>query len=184
MAQRGNNQAKSGANAALGENQQLYNQGQSLYGGLEPSLMTTMAHPQGIDPSTMAKMKTSNMEAAGGTQAGATGQGALLSGRTRNAGSADAAIGDSARAAGQQLGTANQKTDIANAAIQEKQREGAQSGLENLYGTNMATSAKTLGEIPSMVNADTSAASQSYDWFTKLVGPLLKQAGGAAGGGG
>jgi hypothetical protein len=170
---RGSNQAKSGANAALGENQQLFNQGQSLYGGLEPSLMSTFAAPQGINPTDLAKMRTSNMQAAGGTQGAATGQGALLAGRTRNAGAGAAAIGEGARAAGEQLSGANLKTDLANQQLKEKQREGAQSGLESLYGVNMGTSAKDLGELAANVGADTQAKSQSWDWAKYILDPIL-----------
>ena len=171
---RGSNSAQSGSNAALGENQQLYNNGQSLYGALAPELETQMAHPAGIDPTTMAKMNTSSMETAGGSQAGAVGQGALKAARTRNAGGSDAAIAESSRAAGQNLGSANLKTELANESLKEKQREGAQSGMEGLYGTNTGASVQDLGQVASNVNANTNAANQSWDWAKYILDPAME----------
>ena len=171
---RGNNNAQSGANAALGENQQLYNNGQSLYGALAPELETQMAHPAGIDPTTMAKMNTSSMETAGGSQAGAVGQGALKAARTRNAGGSDAAIAESSRAAGQNLGTANLKTELANESLKEKERESATSGLEGLYGTNTGASVQDLGELAKNVEANTGAENASWDWATDILDPAMK----------
>ena len=49
-----------------------------LYGVLAPELESEAAHPQGFDPTTMAQMTTAAEQAAGGSQAGATGQGGLL----------------------------------------------------------------------------------------------------------
>jgi hypothetical protein len=171
---RGDNNAQSGANAALGENQQLYNNGQSLYGALAPELETQMAHPAGIDPTTMAKMNTSSMETAGGSQAGAVGQGALKAARTRNAGGSDAAIAESSRAAGQNLGSANLKTELANESLKEKERESATSGMEGLYGTNTGASVQDLGQVANNVNANANAANQSWDWAKYILDPALE----------
>ncbi len=179
---RGNDQAQAGAKAGVAQNQTLFNSGQSLYGALAPELQAQMAHPAGIDPVTLAKMKTSNAETAGGTQGAAAGAGALLAGRTRNAGSADAAIAESARGAGQQLSTANQKTDIANAGMKEKQREQAIGGLEGLYGVNTGAANNALGEVANNTNANTNAENASWNWAKYILDPMMQASGQAASG--
>ena len=180
---RGSSQATSAATSA----QNLSNTGagnaSQLYGALAPELMTEMAAPQGIDPVTMAKMKTSNMQGAGGSQAAATGEGALLAGRTRNAGSADAAIAESTRHAGEQLSNANLKTDLANESLKEKERQSGTAGLESLYGINTNEALGGLGEVASNVNANTNAANASWDWAKYILDPMIASAksGAAAG---
>ena len=177
---RGSNQATAAATSA----QNLSNTGagnaSQLYGALAPELMTEMAHPSGIDPASMAKIRTSNMQAAGGTQAAATGEGALLAGRTRNAGSADAAIAEGARSAGQQLSNANLKTDLADEQLKEAQRKSATSGLESLYGTNTNEALGGLGAVASNVNANTNAANESWDWAKYILDPAMQASGEAA----
>jgi hypothetical protein len=64
----------------------------NLFGSLAPQLTAEATNPQGYGAPTLAKIDTANKQTAGGTQAGAVGQGALLAARTRNAGTADAAI--------------------------------------------------------------------------------------------
>jgi hypothetical protein len=182
MADRGNKQAQGAATAG----QTLSNTGAAnssqLYGALAPELMSQMAAPSGIDPVSLAKIRTSNMQQAGGTQAGAQGAGALLAGRTRNAGSADAAIADSTRSAGQQLSEANLKTDLSNEKLKEGQRENATRGLESLYGTNTNEALGGLGAVASNVNANTGAENASWDWAKDILDPIMGAASGNAAG--
>jgi hypothetical protein len=113
------------------------NNANSLYGTLDPTLTTMATNPQGINPADMAKIQTSNMQTAGGANAGAVGQGSLLAARTKNAGTADAAIAKSGENASQTLSRANLGTQIENQGLkQQQQKEGVQ-GLESLYGTNV-----------------------------------------------
>ena len=107
-------------------------------------------HPAGINPTDLAAMKTSAMQTVGGANAGAVGQGSLLSARTGNAGTADAAIAKSGESAGQTLSKANLGTDLANQNLKQEQQNTGIKGLENLYGTNES---QALGGL----NASTSA---------------------------
>lgn len=160
------------ANQAATSGQQISNtsagNAQGLYSTLAPELQAEAAHPPGFDPATMAAMNTDAQQSAGGSAAGAVGQGALLGARTRNAGAADAAIGDSVRAAGRQLSQGVLGTQIANAKLKEQQREQARTGLQGLYGTNTGASVNALGQVASNVNANTNAENASWDWTKGL----------------
>lgn len=127
------------------------NNANSLYGTLDPTLTSMATHPTGIDPTTLAQMKTSNMQTAGGANAGAVGQGSLLAARTKNAGTADSAIAKSGETAGQTLSKANLGTNIENAEVQQQQQKEGLGGLSSLYGTNVGaadTNLKTAEDAP------------------------------------
>ena len=173
---RGSNQAQTAANSAQGLSNTGAANSASLYGAIAPELTAQMTAPTGIDPVTLAKMKTSSMQQAGGTQSAATGQGALLASRTRNAGTADAAIAEGARSAGQQLSNANLKTDLANASEKDKQRQAATSGLESLYGINENEALGGLNSVAQNVNANTGAENASWDWAKDILDPMLGDA--------
>jgi hypothetical protein len=139
-------------NEATGQNISAtgQNNAASLYGTLNPTLTTMATNPQGINPADMAKIQTSNMQTAGGANAGAVGQGSLLAARTKNAGTADAAIAKSGEAAGQNLSRANLATQNENIGIKNQQQEEGLKGLQGLYGTNEA---QALGGLNASNNA-------------------------------
>lgn len=132
-----------------------------LYGTVAPALATEATAPQGINPADLAKMNTGAQQSAGGSMAGAVGQGSLLSARTRNAGSADAAIAKSAEGAQQNLG--NEAVGIQNQNTQTKLKQQQQglSGLEGLYGTNEG---EALGGLNSSDTALKDAGSMPNFW--------------------
>jgi len=140
---------KSGMLANSGTGQGIANTGTgnaaSLYGTLSPALTTEATAPQGINPADLAKMNTAAQQSAGGSNAGAVGQGSLLSARTRNAGSGAAAIAKSAEGAQQNLG--NEAVGIQNENTQAKLKQQQQglSGLQGLYGTNEGEALGGLG---------------------------------------
>lgn len=117
----------------------------NLYGFLAPELTAEASAPSGYSPTDLATMNTAAQQSAGGGQAAAVGQGALLAGRTHNAGSADAAIGRASQAAGENLSNAALRTTMANADLKQKQKQEGIAGLENLYGTDLNGSMNALG---------------------------------------
>ena len=130
----------------------------SLYGDLAPTLEGEIAHPAGYAPSDLSAMETGAQQSAGGSQAGAVGQGGLYAARTGNRGGAAAAIADASRGAGQQLSKNLLGIRSGNAALKQHQRDTATSGLEGLYNTNVAGGNQALGEIAPLVNANQKAA--------------------------
>jgi hypothetical protein len=177
---RGSDQAKTAATTGQNlANTYSGNAGQ-LFNTLAPVLQSEVAHPPGFTPPDLAAMDTAAQESAGGSMAGAVGQGGLLAARTRNAGAGAAAIGQSARTAQENLGSAAVKTRLANAAEREKQRQSGISGLGALYGENVSGGNQALGIVPQAVNADTNAANQSWDWAKYLLDPAMAASGQAA----
>lgn len=178
---RGNNQAQGASGQANANANTFMGNANSLYSTEVPQLESETQNPQGFNPTDLAKMKTENMETAGGSQAGAVGQGDLLAARTRNAGGPAAAIASAARTAGQNLSRANLGVDTENAKLKEGERQEGLSGLEGLTNTETGASNNALGEVASNVNANTNAASQSWDWAKYLLDPALSAAGQGAG---
>ena len=174
---RGSKPATAAATTAGNTGATLLGEQQSLYGNLMPQLEAEATHPAGIDPTTMAEMKTNQMQTAGGSNAGAVGQGSLLAGRTRNAGTADAAIEAGSRHSGEQLSNANLETDLANESLKNKQQQAGLSGLEGLNSTDLSGSLGATGQIAPDVNANTNAANASYDWAKYLLDPAIAAAG-------
>lgn len=118
---------------------------QNIYGSLVPQLQSQAINPQGYSPTTKAAINTAGQQSAGGSQAGAVGQGALLAARTKNAGTADAAIQQSARQAGQTVGKTAVGTEVADANLKNQQQQRAQSELGGIGSTDLGASLTALG---------------------------------------
>lgn len=147
---------------------------------LAPALESEVAHPPGMDPATQAKLKTGEMQTAGGGQAAAVGQGGLLAARTRNSGGPAAAIASAARGSGQQLSQAELQSDLANEKLKEGERQEGLGGLGSLESGTQNQSLSALGDVAPLVNANTSAVNASYDPFTDILNPILGAASNAA----
>lgn len=141
----------------------LFNNAGNIYGSLAPTLAAQAAAPAGYTPAQKAAMTTAGEQSAGGTQAASVGQGALLASRTKNAGTADAAIAQSARTAGQQNSNTAVNTEVKNANLQQVQRDSALKDEEGLYGTTLGGSMNALGLSNSALGAaDTAASNNPY----------------------
>src|SRR5271167_3447558 len=136
----------------------------NIYGGLEPTLQAEAAHPQGYTPTQLANMNTAAMQSAGGSQAGAVGQGGLLAARTRNAGAAQNAVGAGTRHDGQNLSNAAVGTQLQNANLQQKQQQAGISGLGGLYNTELTGGETALGlSNQALSGANTTAGNNIWD---------------------
>lgn len=173
---RNNAQAQTAGTSAQNFSNQLQGQSGNVYSDLAPELESEVAHPPGYSPADLGAMNTAAQETAGGTQAGATGQGALLASRTRNPGTADAAIEASARDAGRSLGTASVGIQSKNADLKAKQQQAGLGELGDLYKTSTGDANEALGVVPQAVNADTNAVNSTYDWATDVFNPILNAA--------
>ena len=117
----------------------------NLYGSLAPELAAQAAHPQGLTPQQKAAQDTRAQQSAGGSMAGATGQGALLAARTRNAGAAQNAIQQAGRQSSENLSNAALSTEQQNASLQNSNQQRAIQGEQNLYDTELGGSMNALG---------------------------------------
>lgn len=187
-AQTASTQGNTNATQAANNSQSFLNNSNALYSSVVPQLETEASAPSGFAPADEAAMNTASQESAGGSQAGAVGQGALLDARTRNKGGAAAAIDASSRAAGENLSRNALGIQTKNAMLKEEQRQNALSGLTGLTGLEtgaannaLGVSNQGLGEVASNVGANTGAVNSSYDAFTDIINPLLGAAGSAGG---
>lgn len=174
---RGNGQAQAASTTANQNAGTEFGNAESLYGSLAPTLESEAANPSGYAPSDLAGMQTEAQQTAGGTEAGAVGQGAMFGARTRNAGAAPAAIADASRAAGEQLSKNSLGISTGNARLKQQQKQEALGGLEGLTNLETGAANNSLGQVAGNVNANTSAINASYDPFTDIVNPLLQTAG-------
>ena len=147
----------------------------SGYGTLMPELRSDIINPTGMTEQDIARATTAAQQSAGGATAGATGQGALLAGRTRNPGSAQAAVAQSARNAGEELQKNALGVRLADAELKQDKRSRAMGMLGQAAGEG-------LGAVAPSVQADAAAKEASWGWAKHILGPVLGAAGGAAGG--
>jgi hypothetical protein len=189
QAQTASAQGNANATQAANNSQDFLNNSNALYSTVAPQLTSEAANPAGFDPTDLAAMNTDAQQSAGGSQAAAVGQGALLGARTRNSGAAASAIGEAAREGGQQLSKNALGVQRANAGLKESQRQSALGGLENLTGLETGAANNALGvsngalsSVASNAQANTAAENASYDWASQIMDPLLSAAGGAASG--
>lgn len=168
-------QSNSNANAFMGNANQVF-------GDVAPTLENEVANPQGFSPADEASMETGAMQTAGGTQAGAVGQGGLLAARTGNAGGAARAVSDASRGAGEQLSKSLLGVRGANAKLKSEQQQQGISGLEGLTNTETGASNTALADVAPLTQANTAAINASYDPFTDILDPILQAAGTGASG--
>ena len=168
------------ANAGTADNlsNQLTSNGANIYGSLEPQLAASVAHPAGYTPAQKAAINTSAQQSAGGSTAGAVGEGGLYAARTRNAGAAQSAIGASDRAAGGTLSRAAVGTQVQDANLAQANKNRALGGMQGLYGTEESGGEHALDTS----NPALAGAAQSADanpWMKLLLQGM--QSGGQVG---
>lgn len=150
----------------------------SLYGSLAPTLEGEIAHPAGFAPSDLSAMETGAQQSAGGSQAGAVGQGGLYAARTGNKGGAAAAIADASRGAGQQLSKNLLGIRSANANLKNEQQQAGISGLQGLTGLETGAVSPALGNIANLAKANTEA--EDSDPWNQFWSSAAKAGGKAA----
>ena len=163
---------------------QLTTNAANVYGGLEPTLAARAATPMGYTPGQKASINTAAQQSAGGSTAGAVGQGGLYAARTRNAGAGQAAIGASNRAAGSNLSRNAVNTEVQSANLGQQNQRAALGGLQSLNSTELSGGENALGlSNQALQGADQSAANNP--WMKLLQSGIAAggQAGAAALGG-
>lgn len=177
---RGDNQASGAAGQSNSNANQFLGNANQLFGDVAPTLESEAANPQGFAPADEAAMETGAQQTAGGTQAGAVGQGGLLAARTGNAGAAARAVSDSSRGAGEQLSKGLLGVRNANAQLKNTQRQDALTGLQGLTGLETGASNTALADVAPLVNANSNATGSWLD--SDILDPFAKAGGTAAAG--
>ncbi len=145
-------QALNNSGTAQGMSSSLYGNSNQLLGTLTPQLEAEAASPTGYTGTEKDAMNTAAQQTQGGSNAGAVGQGALLAGRTRNAGTADAAIAQSNRNASKNLSDAAVNTEVQDANLKNQNQQAGLRGLQGLYGTELGGSQQALNSSNQALN--------------------------------
>lgn len=178
---RGSSQATGAASTAQNNSNAFGGNAQSLYSTVVPQLTQEAVNPTGFSPADEAKMQTEAQQTAGGGEAAAVGQGALLGARTRNDGAAAAAIPEASRVAGQELSKNSLGISNANARLKQQQKQEGLGGLQGLAGTETTAQNSALGQVAPLVNANTGEENQSWNWAKDILDPTLAAAGSSKG---
>ena len=117
----------------------------NIYGSLQPEIASEAAHPAGYSPQQKSAITTAGQQSAGGSMAGATGQGALLAARTRNAGAAQNAIQQAGRQSSKNLSDVATGVETGSADLAAKRQADALRAEQGLYGTELGGSQKAMG---------------------------------------
>ena len=171
-------------NATTGQNlsNQLMANSANVYGGLEPTLAARSATPMGYTPTQKASINTAGQQSAGGSTAGAVGQGGLYAARTRNAGAGQAAIGSANRAAGSNLSRNAVNTEVQSADLGQQNQRAALGGLGGVLGTEQGGGLQALG-LSNQALQGASQSSQNDLWKKLLMqGAQAAESGAMAGG--
>lgn len=169
MGKGANKQLLLNAQQAQGAQKNLFNQASSLYGFLDPTLVSDVTDPQGYSTGDLTAMNTASQQSLGGSTAGITGQANLEAARTRNAGGFQGAIGEGSRAARRQLSQNAVGIQQAQANAKLAQRSQAIQALMNLYGIDQSTALNYLNSSNSALGAENAASGFKASWFNPFV---------------
>lgn len=160
-----------------------------LYSFLTPQYEQEAVNPQGFGEADLGGMNTAVQQSTGGATAGAVGQNALQSQRTRNLGGAQASNNDSANTAAQINSEKALGIQGANASLKQQQKQSGLAGLAGLHGGELSAAMKDLDISDAALNTQNQSTGQYLQagqsgWLQNTLGILNTAAnlGGAAGG--
>ena len=134
---------------------------------LLPFLTRELNNPQGFSQQQTGSMLGAAEGGAGGSTAGLTTEANLASARDRNSGGFSGALDNAAMQKDKALAGASEGIAGQNAELQQKQQQGAATGLSSMQGMDQSAQLKAMGLIPE----DVDAASKAYgvgDWASDL----------------
>jgi hypothetical protein len=146
-------------------------------GAVIPGLEREATNPQGFAPTDVNNMLVAGGEAAGGANAGITGQANLEAARTRNAGGFASALDEAARIKSRQLSTNALDVSGAQAQEKEKQRQFAQGQLTNIMQSDRANQLRAMGLSDEAIAEELKAGQQG--WLQNTLNTINTIEGGA-----
>jgi len=140
-------------------------------------------NPQGIGPQGLAQGKSAISGATSAAAGTGKNAGNLLAARTGNPTNASAIQDVTARNAMQTEGNQNLALNLENSNLQQQQQQAGQSGIQNVYNTEMSNALASLGLSNQSIGAQNAASSANENaWLAplKIAGQLGSAATGAA----
>lgn len=134
---------------------------------LMPFLTRELNNPQGFTQQQMGAQLGAAEAGAGGSTAGLTTEANLASARNRNSGGFSGALDDAARTAGKTLANTSEGIAANNAELQQRQQQGAASGLASEQGMDQNAQLKAMGLVAPDIDASTKAYGTG-DWASDL----------------
>lgn len=169
------NNAQGIYNTATGSNALHESNANQLYDFLTPQYESEAINPQGYGGPELSAMNTAVQQSTGGATAGAVGQNALTSQRTRNLGGMQTANNDSARTAAEINSQKALDIQGQDARLKEQQRQSGLSGLAGLHGVELDSALKDLGIANNSLNTE-NQSTQDYTnagqsgWLQNTIG--------------
>ena len=139
-----------------------------IAGTVIPGLERESVNPQGFAPTDVNNMLVAGGEAAGGANAGITGEANLATARTRNAGGFANALDEAARVKSRQLSTNALNVSGEQAREKEKQRQFAQTELSNIMQSDRANQLRAMGLSDEAIAEELKAGQQG--WLQNVEG--------------
>lgn len=155
--------------------------GDASYNAMFPTLMNNATDPKGYSDKQMATMNTANSQSSGGINAGLTGEGALMAGRTRNPGSMAAGLAEAARTSGRNENNTALRIQESNASLAQQKQQAALGELGKLYGTNVGGLNDMMGNANKAVSEITAADQATANGWMSGIKTLAGAGMGAAG---
>jgi hypothetical protein len=162
---------------AMGANALHEGNAGQLFNFLAPQYEQEAVNPQGFGSADLGSMNTAVQQSTGGATAGAVGQNALTSQRTRNLGGMQASNNDSANEAAKINSQKARDIQSANAGLKQQQKQSGLAGLAGLHGGELDTAMKALGIGNSALGTENQATSDynqagQSGWLQNTLGIL------------
>jgi len=155
-------------------------EGSQISGTIIPGLERESTNPEGFTPQEVNDQLVAGGEAVGGANSGVTGEAALESARTRNAGGFANALDEASRIKSRQL--ARNALDVSgeNARLKEQKRMFAQSKLSDIMQSDRANQLRAMGLSDEAIAQELAAGRQGWLQNTEGVINTITNAGKAA----
>jgi hypothetical protein len=165
-------------NAGIGKSYSEGYQGQvgQIQGEVMPFLTNELTNPQGYGAQTLNQMQTAAGQATAGAGGAANEAAQLNASRTGNTAAVPGVIDNTARTAMQTQSKNALNIAQQNALLKQQQQQAGESGLAQMYGTDVSAALNALGLSTSAINAQTAADQESNNAIQGYIGDAEKGA--------
>ena len=129
----------------MGQNSQLYGEGQGIQSFLLPQLEREAQNPTGFSSAQLGSQLSALESGAGGSNSGIVGQGALNTARTRNTAGMSNVLDQAARDKAQAFSQGSLGIQNQNANLEQEKQQSALSQLGGMFGSDTNAAMNALG---------------------------------------